>query len=221
MQILLEGDEQMTELWTQRHYFPGRPVVMNLLKSLNTWLQNQVGDEIAYEAFKEILDNTSQAPHTALPEGVRWVGCQGSQPHLRRYPYPKQVLSAMRSYVRSFFGCRQCAEHFENMARESMIEVRTLSAAMQWLWSSHNRVNNRLAGALSEDPNFPKIQWPSPEMCPACHTVTTNGDHQWNLKQVLPFLLSYFSSSRILQDYLDDEAQILAKQKDKHKLKDM
>lgn len=28
----------------------------------------------------------SQSPNTALPEGVRWVGCQGSQPHLRRYP---------------------------------------------------------------------------------------------------------------------------------------
>lgn len=27
-----------------------------------------------------------QSPNTALPEGVRWVGCQGSQPHLRRYP---------------------------------------------------------------------------------------------------------------------------------------
>lgn len=28
----------------------------------------------------------SQTPNAALPEGVRWVACQGSQPHLRRYP---------------------------------------------------------------------------------------------------------------------------------------
>lgn len=53
-------------------------------------------------------------------------------------------------------------------------------------------------GALSEDPNFPKIQWPSPEMCSACHTVRDNGDHKWNKEQVLPFLMSYFSSNRIL-----------------------
>lgn len=54
-------------------------------------------------------------------------------------------------------------------------------------------------GALSEDPNFPKVQWPSPEMCPACHTVMENGDHGWNQEQgVLPFLLSYFSSDSIL-----------------------
>ncbi|XP_059196889.1 sulfhydryl oxidase 1 [Centropristis striata] len=217
-------------------YFPGRPVVMNLLRSVNSWLQNQTGDEISYKAFQEILDNTAQSPNTALPEGVRWVGCQGSQPYLRRYPCgmwtlfhvltvqaknangtdPQEVLSAMRYYIHSFFGCRACAEHFEAMASESMVEVNTLSSAVLWLWSRHNRVNNRLAGALSEDPNFPKIQWPSPEMCPACHTVKDNGEHRWSQEQVFPFLLSYFSSSSILSDYLEDESQILTKQREKH-----
>ncbi|XP_026201552.1 sulfhydryl oxidase 1 isoform X2 [Anabas testudineus] len=217
-------------------YFPGRTVVMNLLKSVNSWLQNQQGDEISYEAFRAMLDNSAQSQNTALPEGERWVGCQGSQPHLRRYPCGmwtlfhvltvqaksmestdcKEVLSAMRSYVRSFFGCRECAEHFENMATEVVTEVSTLQSAVIWLWSRHNRVNNRLAGALSEDPNFPKIQWPSPEMCAACHTVETNGDHKWIKKQVLSFLLSYFSSDRILTDYLEDESQVLEKQREKH-----
>ncbi|KAK2835535.1 hypothetical protein Q5P01_016019 [Channa striata] len=217
-------------------YFPGRTVMMNLLSSANSWLQNQAGDEISYEAFQEILDNSAQSPDTALPEGETWVGCQGSQPHFRRYPCgvwtlfhvltvqalsiratdPKEVLSAMRNYIRSFFGCRYCAEHFENMARESVMEVNTLSSAVLWLWSRHNRVNNRLAGALSEDPNFPKIQWPSPEMCSECHTVTVNGDHKWKEKEVLLYLQSYFSSDRILTDYLESEDQILAKQREKH-----
>ncbi|XP_040896863.1 sulfhydryl oxidase 1 [Toxotes jaculatrix] len=217
-------------------YFPGRPMVMNLLKSAKSWLESQVGDEISYEAFKEILDNSAQSPDTALPEGVRWVGCQGSQPHLRRYPCgvwtlfhvltvqaknvggsdPQEVLSAMRNYVHSFFGCRECAEHFENMASESVAEVDTLQSAVMWLWSRHNRVNNRLAGALSEDPNFPKIQWPSPEMCPTCHMVKANGDHKWNLEKVLSFLPFYFSSDRILTDYLEDESQILTRQREKH-----
>ncbi|TKS74598.1 Sulfhydryl oxidase 1 [Collichthys lucidus] len=279
-------------------YFPGRPVVMNLLRSVDSWLQNQSGGEITYEALRKILDNSAQSPDTALPEGVRWVGCQGSQPHLRRFPCgmwtlfhvltvqakstsprgtdPKEVLSAMRNYVRSFFGCRPCAEHFENMARESMVEVDSTSSAVLWLWSRHNRVNNRIAAcvlnsrgqkdtrafmcllprhlntiqptafihpsslsssvrvavfpsfhsqspgthiirltsALSEDPNFPKIQWPSPEMCSACHTVRDNREHKWNKEQVLPFLMSYFSSSRILTDYLEDESQVLAKQRE-------
>ncbi|XP_069378138.1 sulfhydryl oxidase 1 [Paralichthys olivaceus] len=216
-------------------YFPGRPMVMNLLKSLSSWLQSQTGDEISYEAFKEILDNSAQSPDTALPEGEKWVGCQGSQPQFRRYPCgvwtlfhvltvqakkagssdPQEVLTAMRNYVSSFFGCRPCAEHFENMARESLMMVNTSVAAILWLWKHHNRVNNRLAGALSEDPNFPKIQWPSPEMCPSCHMVRENGDHRWSQEKVLPFLVSYFSSDSILTDYLEDESQILTKQREK------
>lgn len=41
-------------------YFPGRPMVMNLLKSLNTWLKNQTDNQISYEAFRQVLDNTAQ-----------------------------------------------------------------------------------------------------------------------------------------------------------------
>lgn len=66
----------------------------------------------------------------------------------RSSPDCKEVLSAMRSYVRSFFGCRECAEHFENMATEIVTEVSTLQSAVIWLWSRHNRVNNRLAGTV-------------------------------------------------------------------------
>ncbi|XP_061895501.1 sulfhydryl oxidase 1 [Entelurus aequoreus] len=216
-------------------YFPGRPMLMNLLKSLNLWLHNQAGDQVSYQAFMEILENSGQVPDAALPEGVRWVGCQGSQPHFRRYPCgvwtlfhlltvqakksagsdPQEVLRAMRGYIHNFFGCRACAEHFENMAKESLNEVNTYSAAILWLWSRHNRVNNRIAGALSEDPNFPKVQWPSPDLCEACHSVKDDGDHRWNNEQVLPFLQTYFSAQHILTDYLEDESVVLAKQKEK------
>ncbi|XP_061681917.1 sulfhydryl oxidase 1 [Syngnathoides biaculeatus] len=214
-------------------YFPGRPILMNLLKSLSSWLQDQTGDQVSYQALSEILENSAQAPDTALPEGVRWVGCQGSQPHLRRYPCgvwtlfhlltvqakksggsdPKEVLSAMTGYVHNFFGCRPCAEHFENMAKESLMEVKSFSEAILWLWSRHNHVNNRIAGALSEDPNFPKVQWPPPDLCPACHTVKDNGDHKWNNQQVLLFLQNFYSAEQILTDYLEDESEVLAKQK--------
>ncbi|XP_004068424.1 sulfhydryl oxidase 1 isoform X1 [Oryzias latipes] len=217
-------------------YFPGRSVVMNLLKSLNSWLQNQTADHISYEAFREMLDNTAQVPDAALPEGERWVGCQGSQPHFRRYPCgvwtlfhvltvqadsagasnPHEVLSVMRSYVKNFFGCRDCADHFETMAREGLRTVSSPPSAMLWLWSAHNRVNSRIAGALSEDPHFPKIQWPPPEMCSSCHAASSDGEHRWNTNRVLSFLSSHFSSSRILNDYLEDESQVLEKQRQKH-----
>lgn len=216
-------------------YFPGRPIVTNLLKDLNSWLQKQTADRISYEAFKEKLENDAQSPNSTLPDGVRWVGCQGSQPHFRRYPCgvwtlfhvltvqangkgsdPQEVLDAMRSYVHNFFGCRECAAHFENMAAETLEQVTSLSTAVLWLWSRHNVVNNRLAGALSEDPQFPKMQWPPPDVCSACHAVKDNGEHTWNLTEVLKFLLTYFSSDRILTDYLESESQILEKQREKH-----
>ncbi|XP_051950459.1 sulfhydryl oxidase 1-like [Xyrauchen texanus] len=214
-------------------YFPGRPSIKRALKAVDSWLQEQKGPEIKYSDFRYMLDNTVQTSDAVLPEGVRWVGCQGSQAQFRGYPCavwtlfhvltvqakekgdsdPKEVLQAMRGYIRSFFGCRTCATHFESMAQESMDYVTTLSAAVLWLWFRHNRVNNRLAGDLSEDAYFPKIQWPSPELCPGCHGVKRTGEHIWNQYEVLAFLRNYFSTDHILPDYLQDETQAIIQQR--------
>ncbi|XP_026105751.1 sulfhydryl oxidase 1-like [Carassius auratus] len=216
-------------------YFPGRPSVKSTLKTVDSWLQQQKGTEIKYSDFRDVLDNTVQTSDAVLPEGVQWVGCQGSQSHYRGYPCafwtlfhvltvqakemgfpdPQEVLQAMRGYVSSFFGCRPCATHFEAMAQESMDHVTSLSAAVLWLWSRHNRVNNGLAGELSEDPHFPKIQWPSPELCPSCHGLKKTGEHHWDQKEVLTFLRHYFSSAHILMDYLQDETQALIHQRNR------
>lgn len=216
-------------------YFPGRPSVKRALNMVDNWLQEQKGTEIKYSDLRDVLDNMVQTSDAVLPEGVQWVGCQGSQPHFRGYPCgvwtlfhtltvqakeqsssdPREVLQAMRSYVSSFFGCRSCATHFERMAQDSMDQVTSLSKAVLWLWSHHNQVNNRLAGELSEDPHFPKIQWPSPELCPSCHGLKKTGEHSWNQEEVLTFLQNYFSSARILTDYLQDETQALIHQRNR------
>uniref|UniRef100_A0A672KA12 Sulfhydryl oxidase n=1 Tax=Sinocyclocheilus grahami TaxID=75366 RepID=A0A672KA12_SINGR len=216
-------------------YFPGRPSVKSALKTVDSWLQQQKGTEIKYSDFRDVLDNTVQTSDAVLPEGVQWVGCQGSESHYRGYPCafwtlfhvltvqakemgipdPQEVLQAMRGYVSRFFGCRPCATHFESMAQESMDHVTSLSATVLWLWSRHNRVNNRLAGDLSEDPYFPKIQWPSPELCPSCHGLKKTGEHHWNQEEVLTFLRNYFSSAHILMDYLQDETQALIHQRNR------
>lgn len=52
----------------------------------------------------------------------------------------------MRRYIRDFFSCRECAQHFEAMAKESLDTVKTAEEAVMWLWQKHNVVNNRLAG---------------------------------------------------------------------------
>lgn len=59
---------------------------------------------------------------------------------------PPAVLQTVRRYVHTFFGCRECGEHFENMAKESLDTVKTADQAILWLWRAHNAVNGRLAG---------------------------------------------------------------------------
>lgn len=59
---------------------------------------------------------------------------------------PQAVLQTVRRYVHVFFGCKECGEHFEEMAKESIDSVKTPDQAILWLWKKHNLVNSRLAG---------------------------------------------------------------------------
>ncbi|KAG6930786.1 quiescin Q6 sulfhydryl oxidase 1, partial [Chelydra serpentina] len=208
-------------------YFPGRPFVQNFLRSVDRWLRNVRESRISSSALELVLTNRKegQAP-AVLSNNVTWVGCQGSKLHFRGYPCslwtlfhlltvqatrhrrlstgPLEVLGAMRGYIRSFFGCRECAQHFEGMAAKSMDKVRSVDQAALWLWSRHNRVNARLAGTETEDPEFPKLQWPPPDLCPACHGVV-NRRHVWDEAAVLRFLKAHFSPANIILDYTEPE----------------
>ncbi|XP_054335409.1 sulfhydryl oxidase 1 isoform X2 [Pongo pygmaeus] len=205
-------------------YFPGRPLVQNFLHSVNEWLKRQKRNKIPYSFFKTALDDRKEG--AVLAKKVNWIGCQGSEPHFRGFPCSlwvlfhfltvqaarqnidhsqeaakaKEVLPAIRGYVHYFFGCRDCASHFEQMAAASMHRVRSPNAAVLWLWSSHNRVNARLAGAPSEDPQFPKVQWPPRELCSACHNERLDVP-VWDVEATLNFLKAHFSPSNIILDF--------------------
>ncbi|XP_037362247.1 sulfhydryl oxidase 1 [Talpa occidentalis] len=204
-------------------YFPGQPLVKNFLHSTHNWLKRQQRKKIPYEFFKTALDNRKES--AVLAKKVNWVGCQGSEPHFRGFPCSlwvlfhfltvqaarqdvdhsqetakaQEVLQAIRGYVRFFFGCQDCASHFEQMAAASMHKVDSPNNAVLWLWSSHNRVNNRLAGTPSEDPHFPKVQWPPRELCSACHNEL-RGQPVWDLDNTLSFFKTHFSWSNIVLD---------------------
>uniref|UniRef100_A0A8C0IDU8 Sulfhydryl oxidase n=1 Tax=Bubo bubo TaxID=30461 RepID=A0A8C0IDU8_BUBBB len=215
-------------------YFPGRPCVQTYLQNLDSWLRNWTEPELPRSALKEAMKNNRDASHPAvLPTNVTWVGCQGSEPHFRGYPcglwtifhlltiqaaqsgpdkeLPLEVLSTMRCYVRHFFGCQECAQHFEAMAAESMDRVAGREEAVLWLWSHHNEVNARLAGGDTEDPNFPKLQWPPPDMCPQCHREE-RGVHAWNQPAVLTFLKAHFSPANIHLDYAEADPVPMARE---------
>lgn len=68
--------------------------------------------------------------------------------------------------------------------KREMRKVADKNQAVLWLWAAHNQVNRRLAGDSTEDPEFPKIQFPTVDSCPLCHqqrssintsTVSGNG----------------------------------------------
>ncbi|XP_021117343.1 sulfhydryl oxidase 2 isoform X2 [Heterocephalus glaber] len=211
--------------------FPGRPPVRKLLVTLQEWLATLPLDRIPYNAVLDLVNNKMRISGIFLPSRVRWVGCQGSRPELRGYPCslwklfhtltvqassqpdalagtgleedPQAVLQAIRRYVRTFFGCRECGQHFEEMATESLDSVKTADQAVLWLWRSHNAVNSRLAGQLSEDPKFPKVPWPTPDLCPACHEEIKGLD-SWHEGQVLAFLKRHYGGSNLLDTYSVD-----------------
>ncbi|XP_041335049.1 sulfhydryl oxidase 1 [Pyrgilauda ruficollis] len=208
-------------------YFPGRPCVQTYLQTLDAWLRNWTEPELPRTVLKEAMKNKRDASQpSVLPTNVTWVGCQGSERHFRGYPcglwtifhlltvqaaqngpdkeLPLEVLSTMRCYVRHFFGCQECAEHFEAMAAKSMDRVASREEAILWLWSHHNEVNARLAGGDTEDPKFPKLQWPPPDLCPQCHKEE-RGVHAWEEPAVVTFLKAHFSPANIYMDYTEPD----------------
>ncbi|XP_066117374.1 sulfhydryl oxidase 1 isoform X2 [Saccopteryx bilineata] len=204
-------------------YFPGQPLVQNFLHSMNEWLRQQQRKKIPYGFFQTALESRQEG--AVITKKVNWVGCQGSEPHFRGFPCSlwvlfhfltvqatrqsvdqsqeaakaQEVLQAIRGYVRFFFGCRECASHFEQMAAASMHRVGSRESAVLWLWSSHNKVNARLAGAPSEDPQFPKVQWPPRELCSSCHNEL-RGTPVWDLGSILSFFKTHFSRNNVIVD---------------------
>ena len=77
----------------------------------------------------------------------------------------------MVAYVRHFFSCRECSDHFLSMVHNGAAieeQVTSSTEAVLFLWAAHNAVNLRLVNDVSSDPAFPKIRFPSKEFCPEC-----------------------------------------------------
>ncbi|KAM4642243.1 sulfhydryl oxidase 1 [Discoglossus pictus] len=223
-----------------RKYFPARPMLKTLLNYLSVWLRSKIKIGVSFKDFEDVLNNKNQAKQmkAVLAPDENYVWCEGSKPEFRGYPcslwtlfhtltvqaqdlarqgltrsYHLEVLSAMREYVRHFFGCRDCAEHFESMAAESMRKVSSLDEAIMWLWDRHNSVNKRLSGAESDDPEFPKVQWPTEELCPLCRKGEAVEGDIWDRQNVLSLLKTHFAKSNIDYSYLEDEEVLLKNQK--------
>ena len=83
----------------------------------------------------------------------------------------REALTILSDFIANFFSCEYCREHFSEMAR-SISGGRLVDYdgdAVLWLWEAHNAVNRRLKEDISTDPAYPKVLFPSKEMCPYCY----------------------------------------------------
>ncbi|XP_017077247.1 sulfhydryl oxidase 1 [Drosophila eugracilis] len=178
----------------------------------------QFHSELKGSQFEEEVKRM-EAQLSPVYSSTHFVGCAGSSPRLRGFSCslwtlfhfmtiqaannedsqdPLEVLQAMHGYIKNFFGCTECSEHFQAMAsRRKIWSVPNKEEAVLWLWAAHNEVNQRLAGDATEDPEFPKKQFPSPDSCSECYrspgTKSENLEIEWNKDAVLGFLKNIYN----------------------------
>lgn len=99
-----------------------------------------------------------------------------------------QAAEVIHSIVTDFFGCSDCVENFKKeIVTFPIAAVSDNKSGVLWLWTLHNSVNKRLSGDESEDPEFPKVQWPPASLCEMCHNSDNSG---FNTDQVHKFILN-------------------------------
>lgn len=199
---------------------------------------NQSG--IGGDKFREKLQTLGKE-HKSVFSSNRYVGCSSKVQGLRRYPCslwtlfhfltvqaaekdissnPLEVLHGMHGYIKYFFGCSDCSRHFQDMAAKNKIwNVTSKDEAVLWLWSSHNEVNKRLSGDVTEDPEFKKIQFPQQDTCTDCRRKDFRypnvevGDGEvvnWDKNNVLTFLKNIYSSKNLNNLGIEKEYEFLS-----------
>jgi len=86
-------------------------------------------------------------------------------------------LQVVRDTIWYFFDCQDCREHFFQIP-VTKDDVTNRREAQLWWWNAHNVVNRRVKKLEEQyedgDPEYPKIQWPSPAECSECRTKHTS-----------------------------------------------
>ncbi|KAK3250977.1 hypothetical protein CYMTET_39669 [Cymbomonas tetramitiformis] len=119
-----------------------------------------------------------------IDETTEWGWCQPGAPGVGGYPCGLWLLfhtcianadkysagahlKTIHTWVKKFFGCSECASHFDQMwEAQDGANQRSHPDAALWLWRAHNMVNERL---LKDPDNTGKEQWPSLPVCESCY----------------------------------------------------
>ncbi|KHN06736.1 Sulfhydryl oxidase 1 [Glycine soja] len=149
-----------------------------------------------------------------VPRGY-WMFCRGSKNETRGFSCGLWVLlhslsvriddgesqftfNAICDFVHNFFICEECRQHFYKMCSSVSSPFNKARDFALWLWSSHNKVNERLmkeeASLGTADPKFPKTIWPPKQLCSSCYVSfdQRNNKMEWNQDEVFKFLTDYY-----------------------------
>lgn len=197
-------------------YFPSRDEFSSVLKDLHYWV-HQHEDAIKGEDLGEVVKSSLNKYGVQIND--KWTGCQGSKPQYGNYPCglwslwhtltvhhslkndgnSQDVMEAMKEYIQEYFGCRECARHFGQTIQngDGIIEnVKTSKDSVLYLWHIHNKVNIRLSGDISEDPQYPKQVFPDKDFCFKCH-VPLRGSNLWDefdRDEIYSFMVNQYSN---------------------------
>lgn len=199
-----------------KSYFPMRNNGAAYLSSLYKMVKDT--NEVGGKYFRNLVLETENEITSVYSGNLEWIGCRGSAKGYRGYPCglwtmfhmltvnfanknideveydPAKVLRAMHGYIKNFFGCAECSQHFVEMANRSKIfDVKSADESILWLWRAHNEVNKRLAGDSTEDPQHKKIQYPDENNCPSCRDENNN----WIENEVLLYLKKKYIRDQI------------------------
>lgn len=173
-------------------------------KLANLYYSLRVKKQLSGVGFKNLL---LKSVKDYVFDGKQYVGCIASRPSLRGFNCslwvlfhylsveskklkPKSVLLVFLGYVRFFMNCKECDMKISEFKKlRPIANVTNDDEQILWLWEAHNYVNKQLAGDSTEDPKFPKIQFPSERDCPKCRNNAT----EWRTEEVLHYLKGIYT----------------------------
>ena len=218
----LSGDQRETlfqYLNILLRFYPTESNAYNLISNLYKKI-NQTQD---VDTLRSIVDE--------YPVSWDWVGCKGSSDLYGGYTCglwtlwhfltvaqaeaasgdPTDVLMGMTSYVRDFFGCQECSQHFLIMVDngDNITNVRSHEEAVLYLWDRHNEVNLRLMeqAEQADDPVYPKEYFPNVYHCPSCYPDGGYGENV-DEKEILNFLINLFKKDSFLKSLEGSSASL-------------
>uniref|UniRef100_A0A915Q4B4 Sulfhydryl oxidase n=1 Tax=Setaria digitata TaxID=48799 RepID=A0A915Q4B4_9BILA len=187
------------KLWmcAMKKYMPGTIEMRTLLYRLHHWIEN-ISTETTYKQWTEKVEILQEQLGHPLPSTANYMACRGSKNYFRGFPCglwtiihamsiqayklekgnanfssKNDLINPFHQFIWHFFICAECATHFhEEILSQNMTTI---------------------VEPASEDPAFPKQQFPPVSLCSRCWRP----DGQFDEEEVLDFMINYYGNLKI------------------------